>query len=107
MVPVAAAEGLIVDLLKVFLKMNCETAGEAQKRVASAADLEGIAADDSAVMPVLGGWRRALFGNDVLARGQGHLALAVSEDGCRVEALSVDSENQLDDEPSAGGAASP
>ena len=96
MVPVAAAEGLIVDLLKVFLKMNCETAGEAQKRVASAAD-----------MPVLGGWRRALFGNDVLARGQGHLALAVSEDGCRVEALSVDSENQLDDEPSAGGAASP
>ncbi len=94
--------GPIVDLLKVLLKMKCETAGVAQKLVASSADLERIAADDEADVPALDGWRRELFGGDALALKRGRLALAVSEDGRRVESLTV----EVAPENSQDGAAS-
>jgi len=80
----------ITDLLKVLLKMKCEAAGVAQKLVASTADLERIAADDHAVVPALDGWRRELFGAAALDLKHGRLALAVSEDGKRVETLNVE-----------------
>jgi ribonuclease D len=51
----------------------------AQKLVASASDLELIAADDEATVPALHGWRRELFGADALALKHGKLALAVSK----------------------------
>lgn len=86
--------GPIVDLLKVLLKMTCEQAGVAQKLVASANDLERIAADDAATVPALEGWRREVFGAAALALKQGRLALAVSEDGRRVETLSVETESE-------------
>ncbi|SDE89377.1 ribonuclease D [Rhodospira trueperi] len=82
--------GPIIDLLKVLLKMKCEAAGVAQKLVASSADLERIAADDEADVPALDGWRRELFGDAALALKHGRLALAVSEDGRRVEPLDVE-----------------
>jgi ribonuclease D len=47
----------------------------AQKLVASADDLEAIAADDHAPVRALTGWRRDVFGNDALALKHGRLAL--------------------------------
>jgi ribonuclease D len=69
--------GPVIDLLKVLLKMKCEAHDVAQKLVASAADLERIAADDSADVPALKGWRRELFGEDALALKHGRTALTV------------------------------
>lgn len=68
--------GPLVDLLKVLLKYKCESHDIAQKLVASAADLEKIAADDNADVPALSGWRFDIFGADALALKQGKLALA-------------------------------
>lgn len=69
--------GPVVDLLKVLLKMKCEEHDVAQRLVASAADLELIAADDSADVQALTGWRRELFGDDAIALKHGRLALTV------------------------------
>ncbi|MQX38287.1 ribonuclease D [Roseospira navarrensis] len=89
--------GPIIDLLKVLLKMKCEAAGVAQKLVASSADLERIAADDHAGVPALDGWRRELFGAAALDLKHGRLALAVSEDGKRVETLAVEVGEETED----------
>jgi ribonuclease D len=70
--------GPLVDLLRVLLKMRCETYQVAQKLVASANDLERIAADDRAPVPALSGWRRELFGADALALKHGRLALTAA-----------------------------
>ncbi len=71
-----AGLGPMIDLLKVLLKMKCETHEVAQKLVANTADLEAIAADDDAQVPALGGWRLEVFGQDALALKNGRLALA-------------------------------
>jgi ribonuclease D len=75
----------LIDLLRVLLKSKCEAAGVAQKLVASAADLEAIAADDQAEVPALTGWRRTLFGEDALALKHG--ALALSAKGNRISII--------------------
>ena len=72
-----AGLGPVVDLLKVLLKMKCESHEVAQKLVASSADLEAIAADDHAQVPALHGWRHDVFGGDALALKRGELALSV------------------------------
>jgi len=71
-----------VELLKVLLKMVCESEGVAAKVVATVDDLEAIASDDAADVPALQGWRRELFGDRALALKHGRLALAM--DGGRV-----------------------
>ncbi|MGE0117120.1 MAG: ribonuclease D [Dongiaceae bacterium] len=68
----------IIDLLRVLLKTKCEANDVAQKLVASAADLELIAADDNASVPALYGWRRELFGEDALALKHGRIGLTVA-----------------------------
>jgi ribonuclease D len=70
--------GPMVDLLKVLLKLRCEEHGVAQKLVASADELEIIAADDEAEVPALSGWRRELFGNDALDLKHGRIALTAA-----------------------------
>lgn len=70
--------GPLVDLLRVLLKLRCEEHGVAQKLVASAEDLELIAAADSAEVPALSGWRRELFGEDALALKHGRIALTAA-----------------------------
>jgi ribonuclease D len=77
----------LIDLLRVLLKTKCEAEGVAQKLVASAADLELIAADDAAKVPALSGWRRTLFGEDALALKHGHLALTAK--GKRIAIIPV------------------
>ncbi len=77
----------LIDLLRVLLKTKCEAEGVAQKLVASAADLELIAADDEARVPALGGWRRTLFGEDALALKHG--ALALTARGKRIAVIPI------------------
>jgi ribonuclease D len=67
--------GPLIELLRVLLKQRCEDHEVAQKLVASADDLEAIAADDGASVPALSGWRREVFGGDALALKHGKLAL--------------------------------
>jgi ribonuclease D len=73
-----------VELLKVLLKMKCEEHGVAQKLVANTEDLEAIAADDSALVPALQGWRREIFGEDALALKHGKMALTVRNKSVRL-----------------------
>ncbi len=70
--------GPTVDLLKVLLKMKCESAGVAQKLVATTSDLEIVAADDDADIPVLKGWRRELFGQAAIDLKHGRLAVGLT-----------------------------
>jgi len=67
--------GPLIELLRVLLKQRCEDFQVAQKLLASADDLEAIAAADDAPVPALAGWRRQVFGADALALKHGRLAL--------------------------------
>jgi ribonuclease D len=69
------------ELLKVLLKMVAEEHGVAARVIASADDLERIAADDRSDVPALKGWRRKLFGKRALALKRGNLALSLSRKG--------------------------
>ncbi len=66
-----------VDLLRVLLKYRADKSEVAQKLIATTADLEAVAADDEADVPLLKGWRRELFGEEALALKRGELALAI------------------------------
>ncbi|MBL6945481.1 MAG: ribonuclease D [Rhodospirillales bacterium] len=80
--------GPITDLLKVLLKMKCEESGAAQKLVASAGDLELIAAfGEKADVQALRGWRREMFGADALRLRSGETALMVK--GRKLESVPV------------------
>jgi ribonuclease D len=65
----------LLELLRVLLKHRCEEHQVAQKLLASAEDLEAIAADDEAPVRALSGWRREIFGGDAVALKHGRLAL--------------------------------
>ncbi len=71
--------GPLIELLRVLLKQRCEDFQVAQKLVASADDLEAIAADDNAPIRALHGWRREVFGKDALALKHGQLALTAGK----------------------------
>src|ERR1700736_478153 len=71
--------GPLIELLRVLLKQRCEDFQVAQKLVASADDLEAIAADDNAPVRALSGWRREIFGKDALALKHGKLALTAGK----------------------------
>ncbi|TVR97854.1 MAG: ribonuclease D [Rhodospirillales bacterium] len=66
------------ELLKVLLKMRADEHDVAQRLVASAADVEAIAAfGEEAKVQALTGWRRQVFGDAALAVREGRLALAL------------------------------
>jgi len=67
--------GPVTDLLKVLLKHVTEKYNVAPRLIASADDLERIAADDDADVRALSGWRRELFGDHALALKRGEVAL--------------------------------
>ena len=71
----------LADLLRVLLKAKAEEAGVAQKLIASAADLDAIAAGVRDAV-ALKGWRREVFGADALRLCEGKLALRA--DGSKV-----------------------
>jgi ribonuclease D len=68
-----------VELLKVLLRMTAERHGVAAKVIATVDDLEQIAADDSADVSALKGWRREMFGEKAIALKHGRLALAIDK----------------------------
>ncbi len=69
----------VTDMLKVLLKLKCDHEGVAPKLIASAKEVELIAADDNADVPALHGWRRDIFGADALRLKHGRLALVIKD----------------------------
>jgi ribonuclease D len=69
-----------IEVLRLALKIVCETQGIAPRLVASTADLEAIAAGASEGVGLLQGWRHAVFGRTALALTRGELAIGL-EDG--------------------------
>ena len=65
----------LADLLRVLLKAKSEMAGVAQKLIATASDLDAIAAGERDA-PALRGWRHEVFGADALRLCDGKIALA-------------------------------
>jgi ribonuclease D len=79
--PPKLARGLgpLIDLLRVLLKLKCEEHHVAQRLVATAADLEAIAAEAEPDGAALKGWRYEVFGQAALALKRGELGLAVRD----------------------------
>jgi len=70
--------GPIIDLLRVLLKMKCDDNDVAQKLLASAKDIELIAAfGENADVRSMRGWRRKLFGDDALKLCRGELGFVI------------------------------
>ncbi len=59
----SAAAQAAAEVLKLALKVACENEGIAPKLLASAAEIDAIAVDDNADVPLMHGWRREVFGN--------------------------------------------
>lgn len=76
----------LADLLRVLLKAKSEQLGVAQKLIATAAELDEIAAGihDG---PAMKGWRRKAFGEDALRLCAGKLALRAK--GLEVEVFEI------------------
>jgi len=71
--------GPVIDLLRVLLKLKCDEKDVAQKLIASADDLEKIAAfGEEAEVKALHGWRLEVFGEDALRLRRGELALSLN-----------------------------
>lgn len=77
----------LADLLRVLLKAKAETAGVAQKLIATASELDEIAAGQEDVA-ALRGWRREVFGEDALRLCTGDVALRAN--GGSVEIVPLD-----------------
>ncbi|MEC9345284.1 MAG: ribonuclease D [Pseudomonadota bacterium] len=77
--PPPASIGPVVELLKVLLKRKCAAHGVAQKLVCNSADLDRLAADDTADIPALKGWRLEVFGEDALRLKHGDLGLVIRD----------------------------
>jgi ribonuclease D len=69
--------GALADLLRVLLKAKSEEAGVASKLIASAAELDEIAAGIR-TGPALKGWRAKVFGDDALRLCSGKVALTAN-----------------------------
>jgi ribonuclease D len=79
--------GATVELLRVLLRCEADRHGVAPRLIASASDLELIAADDNADTQVLKGWRREVFGETALALKHGRLALALDRGRVTLRAI--------------------
>ncbi|SEQ84307.1 ribonuclease D [Thalassovita taeanensis] len=76
----------LADLLRVLLKAKTESSGVASKLIASASDLDAIAAGVREVS-ALSGWRREVFGEDALRLCNGRIALAAKGKDVRIVEL--------------------
>ena len=73
----------LADLLRVLLKAKSESAGVAQKLIATASELDAIAAGVRYV-PALKGWRHEVFGADALRLCKGEIGLTAAGGSVRV-----------------------
>ncbi len=76
----------LADLLRVLLKAKSEQSDVAQKLIATASDLDEIAAGERDLQ-VLRGWRHEVFGADALKLCEGRIALGT--DGNAVRAIEI------------------
>ncbi|MDR5651921.1 ribonuclease D [Ruixingdingia sedimenti] len=76
----------LADLLRVLLKAKSESAGVAARLIASAGDLDAIAAGERD-LPALRGWRHEVFGADALRLCKGEIALSAMGQEVRVVRL--------------------
>tara|TARA_B100001248_G_scaffold258746_1_gene243536 strand:+ start:807 stop:1979 length:1173 start_codon:yes stop_codon:yes gene_type:complete len=81
----------LADLLRVLLKSCSESAGVASKLIASASDLDSLAAGDRS-LAALQGWRLEVFGKSALDLCNGKIGLSVK--GTKVTTIEL---GQLDD----------
>ena len=65
----------LADLLRVLLKAKSESLGVAPRLIASASDLDMIAAGERN-LEALAGWRAEAFGDDALRLCRGEIALS-------------------------------
>lgn len=86
--PLPSGIGPTVELLKVLLRYEAEAHQVAPRLIASAADLEAIAANDEADVEAMQGWRRAVFGERALALKHGRIALRLKDGRVAVEEIS-------------------
>ncbi len=73
----------LADLLRVLLKAKTESTGVAPRLIASAADLDAIAAGERDV-PALTGWRSEVFGDEALRLCRGEIALSASNEAVQI-----------------------
>jgi ribonuclease D len=76
----------LADLLRVLLKAKSESLGVAPRLIASAADLDAIAAGERRV-DALNGWRAEAFGDDAMRLCRGEIALSAKGNEVRVVRL--------------------
>lgn len=76
----------LADLLRVLLKAKSESLGVAPRLIASASELDAIAAGNRACT-ALTGWRAEVFGDDALSLCRGEIALAAKGHEVRVVRL--------------------
>jgi ribonuclease D len=76
----------LADLLRVLLKAKSDASGVAQKLIATAAELDEIAAGEFDG-PAFKGWRREVFGEDALRLCNGEVALAAKGGRVRIVEL--------------------
>lgn len=73
------APSAVVDMLRTLLRLKAEQAGVAARLVASADEIDRLAAGKRDVH-VLHGWRNEIFGQDALALIEGRVALSLQGD---------------------------
>jgi ribonuclease D len=76
----------LADLLRVLLKAKAEELGVAARLIASASDLDAIAAGERD-LDALRGWRHEVFGEDALRLCRGEIALSARGSAVRVVKL--------------------
>jgi ribonuclease D len=77
------APSAVVDLLRTLLRLKAEQAGVAARLVASADELDRLAAGKRDIH-ALKGWRREIFGADAVDLIEGRLALALAGDHAKL-----------------------
>jgi len=85
--PLPSSVGPTVELLKVLLRFEADLHQVAPRLIASAADVEAIAASDDADVEALRGWRRRVFGERALALKHGKIALKLENGKVAIEEL--------------------
>ena len=75
------------EVLKLALKIVSEREGIAPKLIASSADIEAIAANDSAAVPLMSGWRRGLFGDVALELKSGRAVIGFKKGRAQIFAM--------------------
>lgn len=76
----------LADLLRVLLKAKSESVGVAAKLIASAGDLDALAAGERD-LPALHGWRAEVFGDDAMRLCRGEIALSAKGNDVKVVRL--------------------